>query len=52
MTAVYKNTQTNEIYQLGGISNIGKAWKLSKMVCNRMDWNEEMFAQDVIVTLK
>tara|TARA_R110000822_G_scaffold161_1_gene711 strand:- start:17227 stop:17388 length:162 start_codon:yes stop_codon:yes gene_type:complete len=52
MTAIYNNTQTNEVYELAGVSNIGKAWKMSKMVCERMNWNEEMFAEDVTVLIK
>tara|TARA_R110000744_G_scaffold149813_2_gene262999 strand:+ start:571 stop:732 length:162 start_codon:yes stop_codon:yes gene_type:complete len=51
MTAVYTNIQTNEVYELSGVSNIGKAWGLSKLVCSRNNWNENMFAEDVVVTM-
>lgn len=49
--ATYKNNATNEVYKLGGISNIGKAWSLSKFVCSRMGWNNDTFANDVTVSL-
>lgn len=52
MTATYTNTQTNEVYKLGGIKNISDAWNRSSLVCNRNGWNEDMFASDVTVTVK
>lgn len=51
MTATYTNTQTKETYELGGISDLAKAWRMSHMVCSRMGWNEEMFSDDVRVSL-
>lgn len=50
--AIYTNTQTNEVYELAGVKNIGKAWSLASTVCSRMNWNEDMFAEDVIVRMK
>lgn len=49
MTATYKNTQTNETYELGGVKNIAQAWRMASFVCGRMGWNEDMFSYDVIV---
>ena len=51
MTATYKNTQTNESTEIGGVKNIGQAWNLASFVCNKMNWNEDMFAEDVIVRM-
>ena len=51
MTATYKNTATKETYQLSGVSSISKAWQLSNMVCDRNNWNREMFAHDVKVSV-
>ena len=52
MTATYTNNQTNETYQIGGVKNIGQAWSLASTACNRMNWNEDMFAEDVTVKVK
>lgn len=51
MTATYTNTQTSETYELGGVNNIGQAWKLANHVCDRMNWNFDMFAEDVRVSV-
>ncbi len=51
-TAVYFNRQTNETYQLGGIKNLAHAWKVYATVCDRMNWNSEMFSNDVTIKIK
>lgn len=50
-TAIYTNKATNEIYRLGGINNIGQAWALASVACNRMNWNLDMFSDDVKIKL-
>lgn len=50
--AIYTNTQTNEVYELVGVKNIGHAWRLASTVCDRMNWNEDMFSEDVVVRIK
>lgn len=52
MIATYKNKQTGEEYKLGGVNSLAKAWSLSKFVSKRMNWNEEMFAEDVTVSVR
>jgi hypothetical protein len=49
--ATYTNKQTKEIYTLSGVKNIGQAWNLAGIVCDRMNWNFDMFACDVRITL-
>jgi hypothetical protein len=51
-TAVYHNRKTNETYQLVGIKNLAHAWKVYNTVCERMNWNPEMFSNDVNVKIK
>lgn len=48
--ATYTNKITNEIYKLGGVKDIAQAWSLS-FVCSQMNWNNDMFASDVIVSM-
>lgn len=52
MTATYQNTATKETYNLGGVSGIAQAWKMANFVCNRNNWNIEMFSADVRVSVK
>jgi len=51
-TAIYTNKATGEIYEIGGLKNIGQAWNLYKTACYKMNWNTETFALDVKVTIK
>lgn len=51
-TAVYKNTITKEIYQIAGVKDLAQAWRLAAFVCERNNWNYNMFHEDVKVTLK
>ena len=50
--AIYFNKALNETYTLKGIKNLEHAWKLSKTVCQRMDWNLDMFSYDVKVKVE
>jgi len=52
MTATYTNKQTKENYQIGGVKGLEQAWNLAEFVCNRNNWNLEMFSYDVIVRVK
>ena len=52
MTATYQNKATKETYQLGGVKGIEQAWKMAEFVCNRNNWNLEMFSNDVKVSIK
>jgi hypothetical protein len=47
--ATYTNIATNEVYKLSGVKSLEHAFDLYKFVCKRNNWNECMFAQDVIV---
>ena len=49
--AKYTNRQTNEVYIIGGISDLGQAWGISLLVCDRNGWNSDTFAMDVKVEL-
>ena len=49
--ATYTNRETNETYTLSGVNNIGQAFNLSGIVCDRMGWDFDMFACDVRITL-
>jgi hypothetical protein len=49
MTFTYTNTVTGERTKREGLSNVGQAWALSQEVCEQMNWNHEMFADDVMV---
>ena len=50
-TATYFNKVTKESYELGGIRDISHAWKMSSFVCSRNNWNEDMFSEDVKITV-
>lgn len=50
-TAIFYNKATKEEFRVIGVRNIGAAWALAKEVCDTMNWNEEMFAIDVKVSL-
>lgn len=50
--ATYTNRETGETLELAGVKNIGDAWSKSKLVCDTMNWNHEMFAEDVKVEIK
>jgi hypothetical protein len=52
MTAIYQNKATKETYKLGGVSGIEQAWNMANFVCNRNNWNIEMFHTDVRVSIK
>jgi hypothetical protein len=52
MKAIYKNKALNETYVLAGIKNLKHAFSVYKTVCQRMNWNAEMFCNDVQVKLK
>lgn len=48
--ATYTNTATNEVYTLlGEKMDIQKAHSLAGFVCERMNWNINMFGHDVRV---
>ena len=51
MTATYNNIATKEIYKLSGVSSISKAWKMANFVCDRNNWNREMFSHDVKISV-
>ena len=51
MIAIYKNTATKEIYKLAGVSGISQAWKMANFVCDRNNWNREMFSHDVKISV-
>ena len=50
--ATYTNNQTSETHTISGVRNIGQAWDLSKVVCDRTGWNPETFAIDVKVRVR
>lgn len=50
-TATYYNRQTKETYKIGGVKNLAMAHRLSNVACSRMNWNEDMFSEDVKVTV-
>jgi len=50
--ATYTNKATGETYKMGGVKNLEQAWNLAEFVCNRKNWNFEMFCNDVKVTFK
>jgi hypothetical protein len=52
MTATYKNTATKEVYELGGVKGISHAWQLANTVCDRTNWNFDVFHIDVKVSVK
>nr|BFF40253.1 hypothetical protein BACY1_20580 [Tenacibaculum mesophilum] len=52
MTAIYTNKCTKEVYEIGGVKDLPQAWRLSNFVCSRMNWNLNMFCEDVIVRVK
>tara|TARA_B100000780_G_C20905461_1_gene360397 strand:+ start:54 stop:215 length:162 start_codon:yes stop_codon:yes gene_type:complete len=49
-TATYTNTQTNET-TTRKVEHMGHAYQLSGEVCDKMNWNENMFTEDVKLTI-
>lgn len=48
-SATYTNIATGETYTIGGIRDLEHAWAITEFVCNRMNWNHDMFTYDVRV---
>lgn len=51
MTATYTNKALQETYELSGIKDLKHAWKIYRTVCQRMNWNEDMFSNDMKIKL-
>lgn len=49
MTFDYTNKVTGERTKRENLNHAGDAWALCGEVCQEMDWDEDMFAEDVIV---
>ena len=52
MKVVYTNKALNETYTLCGVKNLKQAFSLYKTVCQRMNWNPDMFSYDVKVKVE
>lgn len=49
-TAIYTNRQLNESITMH-VEHIGQAWELAPNVCTKMNWNINMFAEDVKIAI-
>ena len=49
MTITYTNQITGERTKRENLKDFAHAWKLSKEICEEMNWNFDMFCEDVSV---
>ena len=49
MIFTYTNKVTGERTKRENLNHVGEAWALCGEVCQEMNWNENMFAEDVEV---
>jgi hypothetical protein len=52
MEAIYTHRLTGETYRMSGVKGLAQAWSLARVVCDRNNWNLDMFSTDVIVRVK
>lgn len=49
MTVTYTNNALGETTSRNNVKDFAEAWSLSQEVCKEMNWNEDMFAEDIAV---
>lgn len=47
--ATYFHKLSGQTYTLRGVKSLSQAWALAKIVCERNNWNFDMFCEDVRV---